>query len=153
MIPWLAVQFGINCTSKVCNFTRRIYQHSESVIIIWLDSRLVVCPDSTFSWVYKWFLELVSTYCRSGNFKIISAKNFCGVKFIRSVRSVKFFLMVDNYSMEECLDSFEHLVYYQVSAEPRIAGCSRRLNIYLGGCDLHASLFIDRCRVILFFGC
>ena len=23
VIPWLAVQFGINCTSKVCNFTRR----------------------------------------------------------------------------------------------------------------------------------
>ena len=23
--PWLAVQFGINCMSKVCNFTRQIH--------------------------------------------------------------------------------------------------------------------------------
>ena len=43
------------------------------------------------------------------------------LNFYGSVQSAKF-LMVDNYSMDECLDSFEHLVFYQVSGEPRIAG-------------------------------
>ena len=66
----------------------------------------------------------------------------------------QFFLMIDDYNMDERLESSWHLVYYQVSGEPGIAGCSRRSDIYLGECGLaRASIFTDRHRVILFFAC
>ena len=73
--------------------------------------------------------------------KIICVKNFHVVKFSRFRWSVNFFLMVDDYNMDECpeslnerLESFYHLVYYQVSGEPGIAGCSCRSDIYPGKC-------------------
>ena len=62
--------------------------------------------------------------------------------------------MVDDCNMDERLESSWRLVYYQVSGEPGIAGCSRRSDIYFGECGLaRASLFTDHCRVILFFAC
>ena len=85
--------------------------------------------------------------------KIIRVKNFRVITFSRfhSIREI--FLTVDECSMDEHLESSWHLVYYQVSGEPGIAGCSRRSDIYLGECGLaHASLFIDHRHVILFFG-
>ena len=42
-------------------------------------------------------------------------------------------LTVDNYNMDDHLESSWCLVYYQVSGEPGIAGCSRRSDIYLVG--------------------
>jgi len=81
-------------------------------------------------------------------------KNFRVIKFLqfRSIREI--FLTVDDCSMDKCLESSWHLVYYQVSGEPGIAGCSRRSDIYLGKCGLAcASLFIDHRCVILFFVC
>ena len=38
--------------------------------------------------------------------------------------------------LDECLENSWHLVYYQVSGEPGIAGCSCRSDIYLGECGL-----------------
>ena len=38
--------------------------------------------------------------------------------------------------MDKLLESSYHLVYYQVSGEPGIAGCSFQLDIYLGECGL-----------------
>jgi len=46
------------------------------------------------------------------------------------------FLTIDDWNMEERLESFWCLVNYQVSGEPGIAGCSRRSDIYLGKCGL-----------------
>ena len=43
--------------------------------------------------------------------------NFCG--FVQSAK----FLMVDGYSVDERLESFYCLVYYQISGEPGSAGC------------------------------
>ena len=77
---------------------------------------------------------LNNTYCRSGNFRLKNNlhENFC-VNFsqFRSIRN--FFLTVDNYNMDERLES---LVYYRVSGETEIAGCSRRSNMYPGGFGL-----------------
>ena len=69
-------------------------------------------------------------------------KNFRVIKFsrFRSIREI--FLTVDDCSMDERLESSWRLVYYQVSREPGIAGCSRRSDIYLGEFGLaRASLF------------
>ena len=57
--------------------------------------------------------------------KIIRVKNFRVIKFsrFRSIREI--FLTVDDCSMDERLESSWRLVYYQVSGEPGIAGCSR----------------------------
>ena len=53
--------------------------------------------------------------------------------------------------MDEHLESSWRLVYYQVSGEPGIAGCSRRSDIHLGECGVaRASLFTDHHCVILF---
>ena len=52
--------------------------------------------------------------------------------------------------MDERLESSWCLVYYQVSGEPGIAHCSRRLNNYLRECG---SLFTNHPHVILFFAC
>ena len=38
--------------------------------------------------------------------------------------------------MDELLENSWSLVYYQVSGEPGIAGCSFRLDIYLRECGL-----------------
>ena len=57
----------------------------------------------------------------------------------------QFFLMIDDYNMDERLESSWHLVYYQVSGEPGIAGCSRRSDIYLGECGLACRLFFINC--------
>ena len=82
--------------------------------------------------------------------KIIRVKNFRVIKIF----AVSFFLTVDDCSMDERLESSWRLVYYQVSEEPGITGCSRRSDIYLGECGLaRASLFTDHSRVILFFAC
>ena len=79
--------------------------------------------------------------------KIIRVKIFRVIKFLhfRSIR--KILLTVDDCNMDECLESSWHLVYYQVSGEPGIAGCSRRSDIYFGECGLaRASLFTDHHR-------
>ena len=86
--------------------------------------------------------------------KIIHVKNFHVIKFSRFCSIREIFLMVDDCSMDERLESSWRLVYYQVSGEPGITGCSRRSDIYLGECGLaRASLFTDHRRVILFFAC
>ena len=75
--------------------------------------------------------------------------NFRGFIPIREI-----FLTVDDCNMDKRLEGSWCLVYYQVSGEPGIAGCSRRLDIYLGECGLVcASLFTDHHCVILFFTC
>ena len=87
-------------------------------------------------------------YRRLRNFRV---KNFRVIKFLRfrSIREI--FLMADDCSMDEHLESSWRLVYYQVSGEQELAVCSRRLDIYLGECGLaRASLFTDYSRVILF---
>ena len=57
----------------------------------------------------------------------------CVVKFSQFRSICEIFLTVDDYNMDEHLESSWRLVYYQVSGEPGIAGCSRQLNIYPGG--------------------
>ena len=86
--------------------------------------------------------------------KIIRVKIFRVVKFsqFRSIREI--FLAVADYNMDKRLESSYRLVYYRVSGEPGIAGCSRRSGIYPNECGLAcASLFIDRHRVSLIFAC
>ena len=69
---------------------------------------------------------------RSGNFalKIIRVKKFRVDKFsrFRSIREI--FLTVDDCNMDEHLESLWLLVYYRVSGEPGIAGCSCQSDIY-----------------------
>ena len=55
--------------------------------------------------------------------QIIHVKIFRGVKFSWFCSICKNFLAVDDYNVDECLESFWCLVYYQVSGEPGIAGC------------------------------
>ena len=43
--------------------------------------------------------------------------------------------------MDERLESSYCLVYYWVSGEPGIAGCSHRLDIYRGEVDLHMQAY------------
>ena len=86
--------------------------------------------------------------------KTILVKIFHVIKFSRFRSIRKIFLTVDDCSMDERLESSWRLVYYQVSGEPGIAGCSRRLDIYPGECGLaHASLFIACGCVSLIFAC
>ena len=88
--------------------------------------------------------------------KIIRVKNFCVDKFSQFCSTRKIFLMVNGYNMDEHLESSKHLVYYQVTGEPGIAGCSRQSDIYLGmggGWSLHAHLLIDHCYVSSIFVC
>ena len=86
--------------------------------------------------------------------KIIHVKNFRVIKILRFRSIRKFFLTVDDCSMDKRLESSWRLVYYQVSGEPGITGCSRQSDIYLGECGLaRASLFTDHRRIILFFAC
>jgi len=63
-------------------------------------------------------------------------KNFRVVKFSQFVLIREIFLAVDYCNMDERLESSGCLVYYQVSGEPGIAHCSRRLDIYPGECWL-----------------
>ena len=57
--------------------------------------------------------------------------------------------MVDDCNMDERLENSWRLVYYQVSGERGIPGCSGRSDIYLGECRLaRASLFTDHRRII-----
>ena len=63
--------------------------------------------------------------------KIICIKNFRGVKISQFHSILEVFLTVDSYNMDEHLESSEHLVYYQVSSESGITGCSRQSNIYV----------------------
>ena len=63
------------------------------------------------------------------------------VKFSRFCSIREIFLMVDDYNMDECLESFYHLVYYQVSGEPGIAGCSSQSDIYPGECGFACASF------------
>ena len=86
--------------------------------------------------------------------KIIHVKNFRVIKFSQFHSIHKNFLTVDDCSMDERLESSWRLVYYQVSGEPGITGCSHQLDIYLGECGLaRDSLFTDHRHVILFFAC
>ena len=102
----------------------------------------VFCSHSNFTLITNCKvtreLELKSRYRRSGNFyvKNNSRKKFCVVKFLRfrSIREI--FLTVDDCNMDEYLESFWSLVYYQVSGEPGIARHSRRPDIYFGSCGL-----------------
>ena len=56
--------------------------------------------------------------------------------------------------MDEHLESSYRLVYYQVSGESRITGCSRRSDISPGECGIvRASLFTDRHCVSSIFVC
>ena len=71
-------------------------------------------------------------YRRSGNFHV---KNNFMVSF-----DSRNFLTVDDYNVDERLESSWHLVYFQVSGEPGIAHCSRRSDIYLGECGLARKL-------------
>ena len=82
--------------------------------------------------------ECPGCYRRSGNFHIKNnlCKNFRGVKFLRFHSTREIFLTVGSYNMDELLESSCHLVFYQVSGEPCITGCSRQLDIYLGGVHL-----------------
>ena len=72
--------------------------------------------------------------------KIIHVKNFRVVKFSRFCSIHEKFLTVDGCNVDEHLASSWRLLYYQVSGEPGIAGCSRRLDIYLGECGLARKL-------------
>ena len=104
--------------------------------------------------MYAFIMPL--NYRRSGNFcvKNNSSENFRAIKFSRFCSIREILLTVDDCSMDERLESSWHLVYYQVSGEPGIVGCSRRSDIYLRECGLvRASLFTDHRRVILFFAC
>ena len=95
-------------------------------------------------------------YRRSGNFRVKnnSCEKFRVIKFSRFHLFREIFLTVDDRNMNERLESSWRLVYYQVSGEPGITGCSRRSDIYLGKCGfVHASLFSDHRGVILFFTC
>ena len=68
--------------------------------------------------------------------RTIRVKNFVLFKFswFRLIRDI--FLMVDDFNMDERLESSWRLVYYQVSGEPGITGYGRRSDIYLGECGL-----------------
>ena len=63
--------------------------------------------------------------CRSGNFRVKNNSSEKFSKFLRFRLICEIFLMVDDCSMDECLKSSWRLVYYQVSGEPGIVGCSR----------------------------
>ena len=84
--------------------------------------------------------------------KIICEKIFVLLNFRGFVQSTNFFLTTDDYNMDERLESSYRLVYYRVSGEPGIAGCSRRSDIYPGECGF-ACAFIDHRRVSLIFAC
>ena len=84
--------------------------------------------------------------------KIIQVKIF-HVKFSQFCSIRNFFLIVDDCNMDECLESSWHLVYYQISGEPGIGPVVVDRTFTSGSVDLRASLFIDHCRVILFFAC
>jgi len=68
--------------------------------------------------------------------KIICIKKFRVVKFSRFRSIHKIFITVDDCNMDECLESFWRLVYYQVSGKPGIARCSHWSDIYFGECGL-----------------
>ena len=72
--------------------------------------------------------------------KIIRVKNFHVVKFSRFCSIREIFLTVDYCNMDERLESSWGLVYYQVSGEPGITGCSCRSDIYLVECGLARKL-------------
>ena len=73
--------------------------------------------------------------------KIICVKNFRVVEFLQFHSIRKIFILVDGCNIDE------HLAFsLHVSGEPGIAGCSRRLDIYLRECGLarkliHATYF------------
>ena len=102
---------------------------------------LVACSDSS----RPFLCSLVSYYNTVDReiftLKIVCIKNFRVDKFswFRSIHEI--FLTINNYNMDEHLDSSKHLVYYQVTGEPGIAGYSRRSDIYLGGCRLHVHTY------------
>ena len=74
---------------------------------------------------------MLCVYLRSGNFHVKNnlREKFRVVKFSRSRSIREIFLTVDDCNMDKRLESSWRLVYYQVSGEPGIARCSRRLDI------------------------
>ena len=73
--------------------------------------------------------------------KIIHVKNFRVVKFSQ-FQSIREILTVNDYNMDECLESSWCLVYYQVSGELGIAGCSHQSDIYPRECvELHMQAY------------
>ena len=81
--------------------------------------------------------------------KIIRVKNFHVVKFSRFRSIRKNFLTVDGCNLDERLESFWRLVYYQVSGKQGIACYSRRSDIYPGECGLAPASFHHRVIYIL----
>ena len=85
--------------------------------------------------------------------KIIHVNNFLGFFFAVSFNPQTFF---NSWQLQygQAPGEFLALVYYQVSREPGIAGCSRLSDIYLWECGLVcASLFTDHLHIILSFAC
>ena len=74
--------------------------------------------------------------------KIIRLKNFRVDKFSRFRSIHEIFLTINGYNVDKHLESSKRLVYYQVTGEPGIAGCSHRSDIYLGGCGLRAHAYL-----------
>ena len=58
------------------------------------------------------------------------------LKFLRFCSILKIFLAVDDWNMDKLLENSWSLVYYQVSGEPGITGCSFWSDIYLRECGL-----------------
>ena len=72
---------------------------------------------------------------------------FVSLKFSQFCAICNFFKTITIWT--SAIESSYRLVYYWVSGEPRISGCSRQLDIYHGECGIAcASLFIDRRRII-----
>ena len=118
--------------------------------VIWLDIGLLYCIQHTralSSHIPSHPSNIWTSYRISGNFCI--KNNSCEKISSYSIFAVLFreILTVDDCNMDERLESSWCLVYYQVSGEPGIAGCSRRSDIYFGECGLaRASLFTDHHR-------
>ena len=86
--------------------------------------------------------------------KIICVKNFRVIKFSRFRLIREFFLTDDDCNMDELLESSWRLVYttrYQESQGSFAVVIDRTFNS--GNVNLHANLFTNHLRVILFFAC
>ena len=85
--------------------------------------------------------------------KIIRVNNFRVIKFLRFCLIRTIFLAVDGCNIDERLESSWRLVYYQISGEPGIAGCSRRSDIYPGECGLVCASFFTVHRHVIYILC
>ena len=94
------------------------------------------------SWWCYWVTHLGGVYNSTItiDWEISMLKFFMLLNFRGFVQSANFF-MVDVYNMDEHLKSFYRLVYYWVSGEWGIAGCSSRSDIYPGECGFVRTSF------------